>query len=176
MVQAASMALASLKKAILQARYDADPVKAALLMKARLPDEKKGKSSTRQKTLSQAQFEKVIAQSLPEVDAEYWAVGEGGFYNRIQTLPDAIIAGEEEMNELKIAWVRTLRGDARAIFNRHGQTAMIGKADPKKIAYGHRTLRSEISIYNPALREKLGLVLSPPVASGSDKPQTGTKS
>jgi CRISPR system Cascade subunit CasA len=97
--------------------------------------------------------------------ARFWKDTEAEFYTVLQLLKDATEKGEDTV-ELKLRWLRTVRKEAESQFDEYSQLALIGVADPRRIATARRELRNFTSPTTKKIRETLDL----------PKPPSGKKS
>ncbi len=90
------------------------------------------------------------------IEARFWKDTESQFYRILNDLKEATEEGVEAV-DLKREWLHTVRNEAEKLFDEYSQSALIGVANPRKIATARRDLRKFTSPNAKRIRETLDL-------------------
>lgn len=144
-------------------RADYEAITAQLIRSASLVAE------STQKAIKKALFsEKAdVKGDFSALDARFWKDTESKFYEALDEFKTAIEEGRET-TELKREWLDMIRKEAEKIFDDFSQSALIGVADPRRIAVARRELRDFTSPNASKIRKTLDLP-KPPVRKKSQK-------
>lgn len=142
-------------------RADYEAVTAQLIKAALLVAE-----STRKAIIKALFSEKAdVKGDVSVIEARFWKDTESRFYEVLDDLKKAMEVGGETA-ELKREWLHAIRRKAEKLFDEYSQSALIGVADPRRIATARRELRNFTSPTTKKIRETLDL----------PKPPSGRKS
>ncbi len=111
---------------------------------------------------------KDVKGSLEGVQVRFWGETEADFYaagSRLRGIVNDLAATEE----LKRAWLATLRQAARRIFEDTAQAGYFQGSDPRQVASAWRSLDFKLSPYNKKLQAALGLTPPPPAAAADQR-------
>jgi len=94
------------------------------------------------------------------IEDRFWKDTENQFYEALDDLKKTLEVGEEA-TELKRKWLHDIRKEAENLFDEYSQSALIGVADPQRIATARRELRNLTSSTTKKIREALDLPKPP---------------
>lgn len=118
-------------------RADYEAVTAQLIKTASLVAE-----STRKAIVKALFSEKAdVKGDISVIDNRFWKDTESEFYKVLYDLKGAMEDGKDTL-DLKRGWLDAIRKESEKLFDDYSQSALIGVADPKRIAVARRELRN----------------------------------
>ncbi len=108
-----------------------------------------------------------IRGDISVIEARFWKDTESQFYRILSGLKEVMEEGGETVG-LKQEWLHIIRREAEKLFDEYSQSALIGVANPSRIAIARRDLRNFTSPNTKKVRKALDLP-KPPAKKRSEK-------